>query len=207
MRIFTLLLLFLAACVSPNGIEVNDNRVFMPTVRLVGDSFGNRTIDPWNQPRKEFEDFEMGATYAGGSDSGNSYDLFESWIGGRYGYEYRKWGVYMIGAGAFNHFRIKGGGQSASSDDFGLLGGGQFDYRFNKTFSWYVRGTYTWLPFNGDAASTQAETGIGVTVTKDLDVLFGWRYWRYQEEDLIGLPAQDVELETNGFVLGLLYRF
>ena len=190
------------ACVSADGVNVTDSGVFIPTIRATEDLFGGK-----KKGGGRFQDAEAGFSGTSGSADGTSYTLLDVYLAGRYGMRSDRGGIYGLGGIAFNYFDMRPKGLSrVSSSRLGLMLGGQGELRFLKSrkLRLYARGTYTFLP--DKAGSTQAEIGVGYAIRKDLDVIFGWRWWLYEHEDFFA-DSIDAKVETNGFVLGLEFGF
>jgi hypothetical protein len=189
-------------CVSANGEGITDSGVFIPTVRAHQDLFGGKR----GKPHGRFKDGEAGISGTGGNAEGTSYTLLDVYLAGRYGTRSKRGGIWGLGGIAFSHFDMRPQGFSRiTSNRVGLMLGGQGELYFLKSrkLKLYGRGTYTFLP--DVAGSSQAEIGVGWELRKDLDVIVGWRWWLYEEEEFFG--NIDAKVETTGFVLGLEFGF
>ena len=92
-------------------------------------------------------------------------------------------------------------------DDIGLFGGLQLDWKATHRLTPYAR--YRLMAGLFTSVSHQVEIGVSYAIGRNVRLLGGYRFWKFQEEDFFVIfgPGTDIDLEIHGLVLGVEFKF
>lgn len=119
-----------------------------------------------------------------------------------------RWNIEGIAGLGYNQIRIRasqdGLVEAANQERWGPVVGVQFGWQALRWLELYARGQYLFLGL--DNRSQQLELGVNFRATRWLHFFTAYRTWRFTH-DAIFENVADVDIRTDGIVLGLELRF
>lgn len=209
-RLLPVLALALAAsCSTSAEFEGRDEAGILPTGRLTFDFSGpvEEDDDPVSLGRGPHWLLEVEGTNATGDIGRSEYDVTELTIGGRLRWQRRETSQidFLIGAASTDAELEAGnaGGTAFDESNVGPYIGVEARYADRSdALAVYGRLQNAWLL--SDATSLRAEIGTEISLFGPVDLLVGYRWWRYVfDEDDIFSSDSDAELLLRGVVVGL----
>lgn len=83
--------------------------------------------------------------------------------------------------------------------------GVQLNVRPLSYLSIYGRGSASFIKFDDEFSFSSMEVGTKVNLMSNLSLFGGWRWWRFEEDDINN--ASDIKLKLSGPMAGLLLKF
>ena len=209
-RLFSALALSLAAsCSTSATFEGRDEAGLFPTGRVTFD-FGESAVqeaDPLDAGGGPRWVAEIEGTTASSEFGNTDFDLTELTVGGRLRWQRRESSQidFLVGAATTTAELDPNGTVGVTGfdeDNTGVYLGVDARYLSGESYSVYGRLQNAWL--FSDATSLRAEIGTEIQLFGPVDLLIGYRWWRYifDEDDLFSDDA-DAELRLRGVVAGI----
>jgi len=205
-------LALVAGCATSADFEGRDEAGLYPTGRITFDlEDSHDSSDPLQEEDRLRWVAEVEGTAASGEIGRADYDIAEVTAGARLSWQER--------SNSSIHLLVGAAGAAAELDADGAAGFVEFDetnfgpylgvdlrYRPSERFAVYGRAQNAWLL--SDATSLRAELGTEIKLAGPLDLLVGYRWWRYVfDEDDVFSDDADAELRLRGVVAGLSLSF
>ncbi len=191
-------------------IDIRDGPVLIPTLRAtfdIGDTeLGAESGKP--APGDSRGAIELTVSGASGKDAGVDYRIVQTTVAldGRLVRE-KTWSLDVLLGGGYIDFDLSAAGLDHDYDDIGLFGGLQLDWKATHRLTPYAR--YSLMAGLFTSVSHQVEIGVSYAISKNVRLLGGYRFWKFQEEDFLVIfgPGTDIDLEIHGLVLGVEFKF
>ena len=192
------------------GIDIRDGPVLIPTLRAtfdLGDTeLGAESGKP--APGDSRAAIELIVSGASGKDAGVDYRLVQTTVAldGRLVRE-ETWSLDVLFGGGYIDFDLSAAGLDHDYNDVGLFGGLQLDWRATPSLTPYAR--YSLMAGLFTSVSHQVEIGVSYAINKNVRLLGGYRFWKFQEEESFVFfgTGTDIDLEIHGLVLGVEFKF
>jgi hypothetical protein len=187
----------LAACVSGPDIDLRDEGVVVPALRV--------HVRPSSQPLvgPAANTAVVEASYAAGTVAGiDDYELLSLQGRAQVGTDPGEpLSARLLGGVEFAWMRLEEGSTSAKDEGFGPMLGTEVSWHCLEPLWLYARGTAAWcLP---EMTSTQVEAGLSAWPVERCELFVAFRWWRVRREEIAIFGSDsDLDLRTDGLVLG-----
>lgn len=115
----------------------------------------------------------------------------------------------IIGLGIdHTEIRIRSGGVDAGAGNIrpGFLFGGRVTFRPIPLFDLYAQSTLNLIKVDDDGTYTQEhQVGVDLNLTRNVAIFSGYRWWRYDEDEMSS--GSDVDVEVHGPTAGVALKF